>query len=149
MVLCIFFCAERVHLSRSNLHRAHSEDTPSTSSPRGRSAQISSFFSIVYQWLFLMYFLLLLFHTIFGYFLWFGTNSRTTFVAVVKHQLINKDISAALLQKVTICWTLHTQWFIMTELCWENTLGWVGTIFINIFTFKKLLLTCTNQKTKM
>lgn len=88
-------------------------------------------------------------HTIFGYFLWFGNNSRTTFVAVVKHQLINKDISAALLQKVTICWTLHTQWFIMTELCWENTLGWVGTIFINIFTFKKLLLTCTNQKTKM
>uniref|UniRef100_A0A8C1MF13 E3 ubiquitin-protein ligase n=1 Tax=Cyprinus carpio TaxID=7962 RepID=A0A8C1MF13_CYPCA len=37
-----------VHLSRSNLHRARSEDTPSTSSPRGRSAQISSFFSTLF-----------------------------------------------------------------------------------------------------
>ncbi|XP_042571742.1 NEDD4-like E3 ubiquitin-protein ligase WWP2 isoform X1 [Cyprinus carpio] len=31
-----------VHLSRSNLHRAHSEDTPSTSSPRGRRLAHSS-----------------------------------------------------------------------------------------------------------
>uniref|UniRef100_A0A673J396 E3 ubiquitin-protein ligase n=1 Tax=Sinocyclocheilus rhinocerous TaxID=307959 RepID=A0A673J396_9TELE len=36
--------APDIHSSRSNLHRAHSEETPSTSSPRGRSAQISSFF---------------------------------------------------------------------------------------------------------
>uniref|UniRef100_A0A8C1E0M9 E3 ubiquitin-protein ligase n=1 Tax=Cyprinus carpio carpio TaxID=630221 RepID=A0A8C1E0M9_CYPCA len=33
---------KRVHLSRSNLHRARSEDTPSTSSPRGRRLAHSS-----------------------------------------------------------------------------------------------------------
>uniref|UniRef100_A0A672RWE6 E3 ubiquitin-protein ligase n=1 Tax=Sinocyclocheilus grahami TaxID=75366 RepID=A0A672RWE6_SINGR len=38
-VLCIFVCAEMVHSSRSN----HSEESSSTSSPRGRSAQISLF----------------------------------------------------------------------------------------------------------